>query len=189
MNDASGARQAALRILCWRGPGHARVSRWWHGARLSEQTNLEGAVVIEGALNGAQPTHQAETECLVPPPVSQVGIGRAALGWTLGACWARFPSHPRTRPSVLELSPWWKSGCIRPALHPVSTPTRLPRWGPRLRLRCSSFKYSRYSRSSRLAGRAHHRPRCRAGLSPRTASGGFGSRRDRRCAGPHADRE
>jgi hypothetical protein len=36
---------------------------------------------------------------------------------------------------------------IRPALH--------PRW-----LRCSSLKYSRYSRSSRLAIGAHRRPRC-----------------------------
>src|SRR6266581_3758360 len=33
---------------------------------------------------------------------------------------------------------------MRPALHPSSTPTRLPRWGPRVWLRCSSFKYSRY---------------------------------------------
>ena len=40
-----------------------------------------------------------------------------------------------------------KSAGIRPALHPG--------W-----LRCSSLKYSRYSRSSRLAIRAHHRPRC-----------------------------
>src|SRR5438093_4906047 len=50
-------------------------------------------------------------------------------------------------------------------MHPFSTPTRLPRWGPRRWLRCSSLKYSRYchptaqttrgggpgSRSSRLA--------------------------------------
>src|SRR5579862_649264 len=28
-------------------------------------------------------------------------------------------------------SPWRKSSCIRTALHPSSTPTRLPRWGPR----------------------------------------------------------
>src|SRR5712664_299421 len=49
---------------------------------------------------------------------------------------------------------------IRPALHPSSTPTRLPRWGPRVWLRCSSLKYSRYSHSSRLAIRAHRRPRC-----------------------------
>src|ERR1700681_385667 len=34
---------------------------------------------------------------------------------------------------------------------------------------CSSLKYSRYSRSSRLASRAHRRPRCDAGLSPRAA--------------------
>ena len=38
--------------------------------------------------------------------------------------------------------------------HPSSTPTRLPRWGPRGWRRCSSLKYSRYSRSSRLASRA-----------------------------------
>src|SRR5712691_8155087 len=53
-------------------------------------------------------------------------------------------------------SPWCKSDCSRSALHPV--------W-----LRCSSLKYSRYSRSSRLASRAHRRPRCDAGLSPRAA--------------------
>src|ERR1700716_2710532 len=35
------------------------------------------------------------------------------------------------------------------------------------RLRCSSLKYSRYSRSSRLAGRAPRPSRCDAGLSPR----------------------
>src|SRR5947208_6602957 len=82
-------------------------------------------------------------------------------------------------------SPWWESACIRgpqrgcragdpvrPALHPVSTPTRLPRWGPRFWLRCSSLKYSRYSRSSRLAIRAHRRPRCSGGLPPRTADVG-----------------
>ena len=39
-----------------------------------------------------------------------------------------------------------------------------PRW-----LRCSSLKYSRYSRSSRLASGAPRRPRCDAGLSPRAA--------------------
>jgi hypothetical protein len=38
--------------------------------------------------------------------------------------------------------------------HPSSTPTRLPRWGPRLWLRCSSLRYSRYPQSSRLAIRA-----------------------------------
>jgi hypothetical protein len=36
---------------------------------------------------------------------------------------------------------------IRPPLHPG-------------RLRCSSLTYAQYSRSSRLAGRAHRRPRC-----------------------------
>jgi hypothetical protein len=45
-------------------------------------------------------------------------------------------------------------GCIRPPLHPA-------------RLRCSSLKYSRYSRSSRLAGRAHRRPRCVAVIRPK----------------------
>src|SRR2546429_1455950 len=38
--------------------------------------------------------------------------------------------------------------------HPSSTPTRLPRRGPRGWLRCSSLTYSRYARSSRLAIRA-----------------------------------
>ncbi len=79
-------------------------------------------------------------------------------------------------------SPWCKSACIRgpqrgcragdpvrPALHPSSTPMRLPHWGPRAWLRYSSLKYSRHSRSSRLARRAHCRPRCNAGLAPRTA--------------------
>src|SRR6266852_9110642 len=41
-------------------------------------------------------------------------------------------------------SPWSKSSCIRRAMHPRSTPTRLPRWGPRGWLRCSSLRYSRY---------------------------------------------
>src|SRR5947208_6556253 len=38
--------------------------------------------------------------------------------------------------------------------HPSSTPTRLPRRGPRGWRRCSSLTYSRYARSSRLAIRA-----------------------------------
>src|SRR6267142_354115 len=54
-------------------------------------------------------------------------------------------------------SPWRKSGCIRRAMH--------PRW-----LRCSSLKYSRYSRSSRLARGALRPSRCDARLSPRAAS-------------------
>src|SRR5712691_7119442 len=37
-------------------------------------------------------------------------------------------------------------------------------------LRCSSFKYSRYSQSSRLARGAPRPSRCDAGLSPRAAS-------------------
>src|SRR5712692_8334339 len=52
-------------------------------------------------------------------------------------------------------------------MHPQATPTRLPRWGPRRRRRCSSFKYSRYSQSSRLAGGAPRSSRCDARLSPR----------------------
>ena len=40
-----------------------------------------------------------------------------------------------------------------------------PRWR-----RCSSLKYSRYSRSSRLAGGAPRRSRCDAGVSPRAAT-------------------
>src|SRR2546425_3484444 len=39
------------------------------------------------------------------------------------------------------------------------------------RLRCSSLKYSRYSRSSRLAGGAPRPSRCDARLSPRAAKG------------------
>jgi type I restriction enzyme S subunit len=39
------------------------------------------------------------------------------------------------------------------------------------RLRCSSLKYSRYSRSSRLAGGAPRPSRCDARLSPRAANG------------------
>ena len=68
-------------------------------------------------------------------------------------------------------------------MHPQATPTQLPRWGPRRRLRCSSLKYSRYchptaqntrgggpgSRSSRLAGGAPRPSRCDARLSPRAA--------------------
>src|SRR5437879_3678677 len=40
-------------------------------------------------------------------------------------------------------------------------------------LRCSSLKYSRYSRSSRLAERAPHPSRWDAGLSPRAARDGI----------------
>ena len=58
---------------------------------------------------------------------------------------------------VLASSPWCKSDCIRRAMHP-------------LRRRCSSLKYSRYSRSSRLAGGAPHSSRCDARLPPRAAS-------------------
>src|SRR2546426_3564505 len=39
------------------------------------------------------------------------------------------------------------------------------------RLRCSSLKYSRYSRSSRLAGGAPRPSRCDARLSPRAVKG------------------
>ena len=55
----------------------------------------------------------------------------------------------RNRPQAAARAsvPSQKSVGIRPALHPG--------W-----LRCSSLKYSRYSRSSRLAIRAHRRPRC-----------------------------
>src|SRR6266852_8598950 len=80
-------------------------------------------------------------------------------------------------------SPWSKSSCIRRAMHPRSTPTPLPRWGPRGWLRCSSLKYSRYchptaqntrgggpgSRSSRLATGVPRWSRCDARLSPRAA--------------------
>jgi len=62
------------------------------------------------------------------------------------------------RRHVCPSSPWWKSGCIRRAMHPR-------------RLRCSSLKYSRYSRSSRLAGGAPRPSRCDARLSPRAARG------------------
>ena len=54
-------------------------------------------------------------------------------------------------------------------MHPQATPTRLPRWGPRRQRRCSSFKYSRYSQLSRLAGGAPRSSRCDARLSPRAA--------------------
>ena len=55
-------------------------------------------------------------------------------------------------------SPWCNSICIRTAMH--------PRW-----LRCSSFKYSRYSQSSRLAIGAPRRSRCDDGVAPRAANG------------------
>jgi len=68
-------------------------------------------------------------------------------------------------------------------MHPLPTPTRLPRWGPRRGLRCSSFKYWRYSQSSRLARGAPRPCRCDARLSPRAASSRRGrSRRSRICA-------
>ena len=42
--------------------------------------------------------------------------------------------------------------------HPAPTPMRVPRWGPRAGLRCSSLTYAQYARSSRLAGLAPRRP-------------------------------
>jgi hypothetical protein len=76
-------------------------------------------------------------------------------------------SRLRTRKRVVTEepnvnSPWRKSSCIRRAMPPA--------W-----LRCSSLKYSRYSRSSRPASRAPHPPRCDAGLPPRAV------KRNRRC--------
>jgi hypothetical protein len=64
-------------------------------------------------------------------------------------------THPRVTPKRRAQRPFaWrfsavsqKSLGIRPPLHPV--------WR-----RCSSLKYAQYSRSSRLASRAHGRPRC-----------------------------
>src|SRR5712691_2724739 len=73
-------------------------------------------------------------------------------------------------------------------MHPCPTPTRLPRWGPRRRLRCSSLKYSRYchptaqttrgggpgSRSSAFVrGTLSQR---RTSAKPRRSLGGGGSR-------------
>src|SRR5438105_1489605 len=55
-------------------------------------------------------------------------------------------------------------------MHPASIPARVPRWGPRNWRRCSSLKYSRYSRSSRLASRARRRSRCNNAVAPQTAS-------------------
>ena len=43
-----------------------------------------------------------------------------------GRRWRAFEFHHRSGSS----SPWCNSICIRAALHPSSTPTRLPRWGP-----------------------------------------------------------
>src|SRR5712691_6114055 len=84
---------------------------------------------------------------------ASVAFGRSARkGYSVATGLELYPG--RTRGFARASSPWRNSGCIRPALHPA--------W-----LRCSSLKYFRYSRSSRLASRAHHRPRCDAGLSPR----------------------
>src|SRR5207247_10397804 len=65
------------------------------------------------------------------------GFMKAAFGFRLLAAFFAMSSPCEGRAS----SPWCNSICIRPSLHPV--------W-----LRCSSLKYSRYSRSSRLASRA-----------------------------------
>ena len=57
-------------------------------------------------------------------------------------------SGPTVEMTLEALSgPFHKYGGIRPPMHPVP-------------LRCSSVAYSRYSPSSRLAGRAPRRPRC-----------------------------
>ncbi len=74
---------------------------------------------------------------------------------------ARPPAaHVRHSPAR-AVSPWCNSICIRAALHPV-------------RRRCSSLKYSRHSRSSRLAqaGRVivAGGSRCGDGLAPRAAN-------------------
>jgi hypothetical protein len=67
-------------------------------------------------------------------------------------------------------------------MHPHSTPPRrkhavgAPGWR-----RCSSFKYSRYSQSSRLASGAPRPPRCDAGLAPRAARPRRGAFRTGRC--------
>src|SRR5437867_13296037 len=43
--------------------------------------------------------------------------------------WRHHYSWRRDETQLLS-SPWCNSICIRAALHPSSTPTRLPRWGP-----------------------------------------------------------
>src|SRR5713101_9190994 len=48
------------------------------------------------------------------------------------------------------------------------------------RRRCSSFKYSRYSQSSRLAGGAPRSSRCNARLSPRAVESCSGRLREQR---------
>ena len=75
------------------------------------------------------------------------------------ACPSSRPSRASARRVVRRAasSPWCKSACIRRALHPA--------WR-----RCSSLKYTRYSRSSRLASRAHRPARCNGRLAPRAAS-------------------
>ena len=113
---------------------------------------------------------------------------RLRSDWRAHARHIRIPAAPGESPAAFGVParlPRWDP--VGPALHPSSTPTRLPRWGPRVWLRCSSFKYSRYCPPpctrrtvgaplcARRAGppgwnvRAHRRPRCDAGLSPRAA--------------------
>ena len=84
------------------------------------------------------------------------GYPRRTTAWRF---WNSFAAKASTRRSwnAWPNSPWCKSVCIRPALHPA--------W-----LRYSTFKYRPYSRVSRLASRAHPRSRCDDALAPRAAS-------------------
>ena len=81
------------------------------------------------------------------------------------------PALGRSAARTDVCSPSWKSGCIRPAMHPP--------W-----LRCFSFEYSRHAHSSScLARGAPRRPRCDAGLPRRTAGQARCRRHHDRSAG------
>src|SRR5712691_5942949 len=94
-----------------------------------------------------------------PDPVEGCCPGAAVSETVTAAIAARIQKRDRCMnppgASVVSL----KFVGIRPALHPG--------W-----LRCSSLKYARYSHSSRLAIRAHHRPRCTTNFRDATLEAG-----------------
>src|SRR5450759_3519580 len=115
---------------------------------------------VGGGLSRATPFDVAQGVVSAVEPRAPVGSGQnihAGRRRPLAAGVARSdpPATIALNPADTLGGPPANYGCIRPPLHPT-------------RLRCSSLEYSRYSRSSCLAGRAHRRPRCVAVIRRRT---------------------
>ena len=109
-----------------------------------------GGGSVEGALSVHRPHHRQPLER--GPLSMQLIVRLTVLGSALSPDFVTdgrsliFGGKPGRGNTHLYLV-YPKSCYIRPALHPVQR-------------RCSSLKYAQYSRSSRLAGRAHRGPRC-----------------------------